>query len=111
MRTLNNSVLSLLYIISIEKAKRCFGKLEGTLHHLFLFKAGLPSALLSIALEPEAASLFCQHQHVEQDHQSVVVFEPPKVGTKYAVIDLGGKCIICDAFSLIVLYPCEDSNC
>lgn len=54
-------------------------------------EAGLPSKLLSIALEPEAASLYCQHQHIEQDdEQSTSVFEPPKVGTKYAVIDLGG---------------------
>lgn len=56
-------------------------------------EAGIKGALLSIALEPEAASLYCQHQHVEKDidqAQSTFVFTPPKAGTKYAVIDLGG---------------------
>lgn len=41
--------------------------------------------------------MYCQHQHVEQEeseddqaHQSTVRFRPPKAGTKYAVVDLGG---------------------
>ena len=68
-----------------------------TLNCFVCLKAGINSALLSIALEPEAASLYCQHQHVEQDEseddqaqQSTVRFRPPKAGTKYAVVDLGG---------------------
>ncbi|OWF53934.1 heat shock 70 kDa protein 12B-like [Mizuhopecten yessoensis] len=56
--------------------------------------AGLPSDQLILALEPEAASLFCKHQPV----QSMVDGEGKKMGvfrhgTKYMVLDAGGGTI------------------
>ncbi|XP_060586881.1 heat shock 70 kDa protein 12A-like [Ruditapes philippinarum] len=57
------------------------------------YEAGIDGALLSIALEPEAASLFCQ---IPPSDQSIIgVTERAKFalvqpGTKYMVIDLGG---------------------
>ena len=57
-------------------------------------KAGIPSNDLSIALEPEAASLFCKHLPVEKlpDAKGIGVFRP---GAKYMVLDCGGTHIVC----------------
>lgn len=38
-----------------------------------------------LALEPEAAALYCREL---QDHMLTLAFEP---GTKYMVLDMGGK--------------------
>jgi len=45
---------------------------------------------LTIALEPEAASLFCQNLPVEKLHggEGIRPFSP---GNKYLVLDAGGK--------------------
>lgn len=56
------------------------------------YEAGIDGALLSIALEPEAASLFCQ---IPPSAKTLVSAERAKFalvnpGTKYMVIDLGG---------------------
>ncbi|KAL3859668.1 hypothetical protein ACJMK2_009876 [Sinanodonta woodiana] len=55
-------------------------------------KAGIPSGQLSIALEPEAASLFCQYLPVEKlnSPDGGVQFSSLPPGTKYMVLDLGG---------------------
>lgn len=52
--------------------------------------AGLPDKMLRIALEPEAASLFCQHLPLEKLVGASKGFDVSKPGTKYMVIDLGG---------------------
>ncbi|XP_057299299.1 heat shock 70 kDa protein 12A-like [Hydractinia symbiolongicarpus] len=49
-------------------------------------KAGIPKINLSIALEPECASIYCQHKDVA-DFQTTIKNEP---GTKYLVLDNGG---------------------
>lgn len=49
--------------------------------------------MLRIALEPEAASLFCQHLPLEKLFGASKGFDVSKPGTKYMVIDLGGKYI------------------
>lgn len=49
--------------------------------------------MLRIALEPEAASLFCQHLPLEKLVGASKGFDVSKPGTKYMVIDLGGKYI------------------
>ncbi|XP_062591035.1 heat shock 70 kDa protein 12A-like [Saccostrea cucullata] len=52
--------------------------------------AGLPDRMLRIALEPEAASLFCQHLPVERLAGASKGFGVSQEGAKYIVIDLGG---------------------
>ena len=51
----------------------------------FLFKAGIPDEALSLALEPEAASLYCK------ENLKDVKITP---GTRYIVADLGGMHIV-----------------
>lgn len=43
-----------------------------------------------IALEPEAASLFCMHLPVQKDSDNST-FEVFKSGQKYMVVDAGGR--------------------
>jgi len=47
-----------------------------------LFQAGIPDKMLSLALEPETASLYC-HKNLKNIRV--------KVGCRYMVLDLGGK--------------------
>ena len=64
---------------------------------LFLIQAGISGDQLSICLEPEAASLYCQHLPTEKlkDKQGKgAEFAAFGKGTKYMVIDLGGLFII-----------------
>ncbi|XP_045193641.2 heat shock 70 kDa protein 12A-like [Mercenaria mercenaria] len=54
-------------------------------------EAGIPSHHLTIALEPEAASLFCQYLPVEKfSVGGQVKFSDAKPGTTYMIVDLGG---------------------
>lgn len=58
----------------------------------FFFQAGIQSKDLIIALEPEAASIYCQELRTIVDKKTDKTFsETTKKGTKYVVIDLGGK--------------------
>lgn len=59
-----------------------------------MFKAGLPDNMLRIALEPEAASVFCEQLPLEKLGGASEGFDISKPGTKYMLIDLGGNC--CD---------------
>ena len=43
-----------------------------------------------LALEPEAASIYCQHLPIHKLHGSSRGFVMSEVGTKYMVVDLGG---------------------
>ncbi|XP_053389262.1 heat shock 70 kDa protein 12A-like [Mercenaria mercenaria] len=55
------------------------------------YKADIDGGQLSIALEPEAASLFCQMIPTDKIHGSDgAKFAVASPGTKYMVIDLGG---------------------
>lgn len=44
--------------------------------------------MLHLALEPEAASVYLQHLKCEKNQDGLAA---PKVGTKYMVVDIGGK--------------------
>jgi len=58
---------------------------------IHLLQAGIDGAQLSIALEPEAASVFCQLLPTDRIHGSEgAKFQVASPGTKYMVIDLGG---------------------
>lgn len=61
----------------------------------FWFQAGIPTNQLCLALEPEAASLFCRHLPVEKvkdaDGQSALSSLAP--GKRYLVLDAGGKSV------------------
>jgi len=46
--------------------------------------------MLMIALEPEAASIYCQYLPIHKLHGSSPGFVMTEVGTKYMVVDLGG---------------------
>ncbi|XP_062621074.1 heat shock 70 kDa protein 12B-like [Saccostrea cucullata] len=52
-------------------------------------KAGIKDECLKLALEPEAASIYCQHIHVDRS-KGQRGFGVSAVGTRYMVIDLGG---------------------
>ncbi|KAL5012116.1 hypothetical protein ScPMuIL_010667 [Solemya velum] len=55
---------------------------------------GIPSSLLSIALEPEAASFYCQEIPLERlEATEGVSFEVFKPGSRYLVLDAGGGTI------------------
>ncbi|KAH3831105.1 heat shock 70 kDa protein 12A-like [Dreissena polymorpha] len=52
------------------------------------YKADIAGSQLTIALEPEAASLYCQYLSSETLHGEL--FNTESTGSKYMVIDLGG---------------------
>ncbi|XP_052779784.1 heat shock 70 kDa protein 12A-like [Mya arenaria] len=52
-------------------------------------EAGIESAMLSIALEPEAASLFCRHLPVERSGDELSLGSL-RAGKQYLVLDAGG---------------------
>ncbi|XP_053396352.1 heat shock 70 kDa protein 12B-like [Mercenaria mercenaria] len=52
--------------------------------------AGILQDKLSIALEPEAASLFCRHLRVEKISSDKTTLSTFEVGKKYIVLDAGG---------------------
>lgn len=53
--------------------------------------AGIPLKHLKIALEPEAASLYCQYLPVERlSVGSKMKFSDASIGTTYMIVDLGG---------------------
>ncbi|XP_076111559.1 heat shock 70 kDa protein 12A-like [Mytilus galloprovincialis] len=52
--------------------------------------AGIPEESLKIALEPEAASIFCQYLPTKKLHGADEGFTMTEPGAKYMVVDLGG---------------------
>lgn len=61
---------------------------------IFLNKAGIPARQIEIALEPEAASIYCQLMHLDDIQRGNQANEwNRKTGVKYIVIDLGGMYI------------------
>lgn len=65
----------------------------------FLNQAGIPSNQIIIALEPEAASIYCKHLPVEKlkGGDAIDVFQP---GSKYLVLDAGGLYLV---FTFVVI--------
>jgi hypothetical protein len=59
----------------------------------FPYQAGIPPHQLAIALEPEAASIYCKYLPVEklEGADKISVFQP---GNKYLVLDAGGGCFL-----------------
>ncbi|XP_063413407.1 heat shock 70 kDa protein 12A-like [Mytilus trossulus] len=54
-------------------------------------KAGIKGYQLTIALEPEAASIYCQELRTDRENKTNITFsETIKEGMKYVVVDLGG---------------------
>ncbi|XP_060603558.1 heat shock 70 kDa protein 12B-like isoform X1 [Ruditapes philippinarum] len=57
-------------------------------------KAGICKERLTIALEPEAASLYCRHVHIHKPGElGNVSMDKLPMGTKYIVVDAGGGTI------------------
>jgi len=54
------------------------------------YQAGINDNQIKLALEPEAASILCQHIDAEDDIK--------KTGSKYMVVDMGGKLIIVSVY-------------
>lgn len=57
----------------------------------YKFQAGIPTHSLTIALEPECASVYCQYltaEHWKTDERN---FSFSNIGRKYMIVDLGGK--------------------
>jgi hypothetical protein len=73
---------------------------------LCLVQAGIKGSQLTIALEPEAASIYCQELKTNKEHKEDSHFsDTVKKGSKCMVIDLGGKlfakyCIPCGVQSV-----------
>ncbi|CAG2213168.1 unnamed protein product [Mytilus edulis] len=64
-----------------------FNRFKMVLHQ----QAGIKGYDLTIALEPETASIYCQELRTNRDGTSNKTFsETIKKGTKYVVVDLGG---------------------
>lgn len=58
------------------------------------FQADIDGGQLSIALEPEAASLYCQFLPTDKIHGTEgASFAVADAGSRYMVIDLGGKIV------------------
>ncbi|XP_076077084.1 heat shock 70 kDa protein 12B-like [Mytilus galloprovincialis] len=53
-------------------------------------KAGIPNNNLSIALEPECASVYCQHLSTDHLYGARNEYSMKETGQKYVVVDLGG---------------------
>lgn len=71
-----------------------------------MFQAGIDGELLSIALEPEAASLYCQLTHGEDvsvaSKSARLSLASP--GIRYMVIDLGGMYKPLNYFLIVSSY-------
>ena len=79
---------------------------------LYLFQAGIKEDQLLIALEPEAASLYCKHLPVErlQSDGGAQGFATFAKGSKYLVLDCGG--IVLQEFLLFhgIIYLLESTG-
>lgn len=68
-------------------------------------QAGIKGNQLTIALEPEAASIYCQELRTDRENKTNITFsETIKKGMKYVVVDLGGN-------SNLILYIMKRSLC
>ena len=72
---------------------------------LCIFKAGILGRDLTIALEPEAASVYCMRLPIDMlvgGRQQVkgAAVGPFYKGVKYMVVDIGGKALLSSHFTL-----------
>lgn len=56
---------------------------------MFFLQAGIQDNQLIIALEPEAASIYCQYVKTKDISDPKLTLSSP--GTQYMVVDLGGR--------------------
>ena len=79
------------------------------LHFIALFQGGIHDDHLRIALEPEAASVYCKHLCLEarddlEGFRALGTFSP---GSKYLVLDAGGDSLhllFIGAFYIALIY-------
>ena len=66
-----------------------------------MLQAGISKSRLMIALEPEAASLYCRYLPIKKGDEgnSLVSFQP---GTKYIVLDAGGTVLQLTKYAFIL---------
>lgn len=76
-----------------KRYKRIINISYQKLAHFFLsvYQAGISRNQLMIALEPEAASLFCKYLPIEKLQGSEGGISAFKPGSRYLVLDAGGK--------------------
>jgi len=72
----------------------CKKKINLGISFLYLLKAGCLPDAITIALEPEAASIYCQNQQNNNFKELVERNEQQKRKTKYLVVDIGGNFVI-----------------
>lgn len=64
------------------------------MQYILLFsQAGIKPENLTIALEPEAVSMFCQYMKYSKEDASCLSLDILESETKYMVVDLGGNCL------------------
>lgn len=73
-------------------------------------QAGIPSFQLLIALEPEAASLYCQHLKITKPTALKDGFQVTEIGTKYMVVDIGGRTEVKITITLFFLVFFRTNN-
>lgn len=61
------------------------------LNYLIFLKAGIRKESLTIALEPEAASIYCQYLKFANEDTLSPTLGVVKPGTKYMLVDFGGE--------------------
>ena len=61
-----------------------------------IIKAGISKKQLSIALEPETASIYCQYLNLsrKKGEDGASFLDKAEEGTKFMVVDLGGTYIV-----------------
>lgn len=83
-------------MLTTERYQLCLHTCIFTQCLSFVTQAGIDSEMLTIALEPEAAALYVKYLPVERkvdgnDKEVLQAFAP---GSKYIVVDAGGKYMI-----------------
>ncbi|XP_048777351.2 heat shock 70 kDa protein 12A-like isoform X1 [Ostrea edulis] len=73
-------------------------------------EAGIKNEHLIIALEPEAASIYCQYLHIAKEDTSSAVLGVVKPGTKFMVVDLGTPLSSSGTAHITVHQKSADSN-
>jgi hypothetical protein len=75
--------------------------LSTSVRHDIIFQAGIKGNQLMLALEPEAAAMFCKQMALSKtDDLEVSAYQP---GKKFMVVDCGGKGTIPRSMLLYVI--------
>ena len=62
------------------------------MYFIILIKAKIPDDQLEIALEPEAASIYCQRESLEKLRINYEQSKLTNPKTRYLIADIGGMC-------------------